>query len=81
MLYGLRKADFYEIRRLNNSNGLTYEVYFDRDRGSKAGRKDNIRWEKAKIVFNMLKAKVFRTPILNHFEPERSPVIVVYASK
>ena len=29
----------------------------------------------------MLKAKIAQTPILKHFDPDRTPVIVVYASK
>ena len=32
------------------------------------------------ITSAMLKAKIIRNPILNHFDPERSPGIVVYAS-
>ena len=33
------------------------------------------------IVFTLLKAKIATTPILKHFDPDRSPVIVVYASR
>ena len=32
-------------------------------------------------AFTMLKAKIAQTPILKHFDPDRTPVIVVYASK
>ena len=39
------------------------------------------RWEKSMIPFTMLKAKVAQTPVLKHFDPDRRPVIVVYASK
>ena len=39
------------------------------------------RWKKAMIAFNLLKAKIAATPILKHFDPDRLPVIVVYASK
>ena len=39
------------------------------------------QWEKAMIVFTLLNAKIATTPILRHFDPNRSPVIVVYASK
>ena len=39
------------------------------------------RWEKAMIAFTLLKAKIANTPILRHFDPDRPPVIVVYASK
>ena len=43
--------------------------------------KDRTRWEKAVIAFTMLKDKIAKTPILKHFDPDRIPVIVVYASK
>ena len=33
------------------------------------------------IAVIMLKAKIAGTPILNQFDPERPPVIVIYASK
>ena len=33
------------------------------------------------ISFIMLKDKIAKTPILKHFDPDRPPVIVVYASK
>lgn len=33
------------------------------------------------IAFTLLKAKIAATPILKHFDPDRLPVIVVYASK
>ena len=42
---------------------------------------DRIRWEKEMISFIMLKDKIAKTPILKHFDPDRPPVIVVYASK
>ena len=42
---------------------------------------DRSRWEKAMISFTMLKDKIAKTPMLKHFDPDRHPVIVVYASK
>jgi hypothetical protein len=33
------------------------------------------------IAFTMLKAKIASTPLLKHFDPDRIPVVVVYASK
>ena len=33
------------------------------------------------ISFTMLKEKIAKTPILKHFDPDRPPVIVVYASR
>ena len=39
------------------------------------------RWEKATIAFALLQSKIATTPILKHFGSDRSPVIVMYASK
>ncbi|OWZ07780.1 reverse transcriptase [Phytophthora megakarya] len=39
------------------------------------------RWARAKNAFTMLKAKIIATPVLKHFDPERTPVVVLYASK
>ena len=50
-------------------------------KGSNGEYTDGHRWKKAVIAFTMLKAKVPQTPMLGHFDPERRPVIVVYASK
>ena len=51
------------------------------DLGGDLDPKDRTRWEKAVIAFTMLKDKIAKTPILKHFDPDRIPVIVVYASK
>ena len=76
VLYELREADFHEIRRGPPKV----------DPAGKGG--DMITtsdWEEQKaramIAFNMLKSKIASTPILRHFDPDRVPVIVVYASK
>uniref|UniRef100_A0AAV1V6X5 Uncharacterized protein n=1 Tax=Peronospora matthiolae TaxID=2874970 RepID=A0AAV1V6X5_9STRA len=42
---------------------------------------DRSRWEKAMILFTTLKDKIAKTPIFEHFDPDRPPVIVVYTSK
>ena len=81
VLYDLREADFSKIRRVNGSNGPKPEVEKDRDPGIKVDNEGRSHWEKATIAFIMLKAKIARTPVLKHFDPERSAVIVVYASK
>ena len=39
------------------------------------------RWEKATIAFTFLKQKIATIPIFKHFDPDRPPVIVAYASK
>ena len=43
--------------------------------------KDRSRWKKATISSSMLKDKIAKTPVLKYFDPDRPPVIVVYASK
>ena len=43
--------------------------------------KSRDRWDKARIAFDILKAKIASTPILKHYDPDRVPVLVVYASK
>ena len=80
VLYELREADFFEMSRMG-------------DRGETSGSCDNAlqrdehdqnersRWERAAISFASLKAKIATTPILKHFDSDRLPVIVVYASK
>lgn len=53
----------------------------DPDTGGDPDPEGRTRWEKAQIAFTMLKVKIANTPILKHFDPDRPPVIVVYASK
>uniref|UniRef100_A0AAV1TY43 Reverse transcriptase RNase H-like domain-containing protein n=1 Tax=Peronospora matthiolae TaxID=2874970 RepID=A0AAV1TY43_9STRA len=67
VLYELRELDFFEIGRSQLAAG---------DECSNEGR-----WTEAKVAFNLLKAKIATAPMLKHFEPDRPPVIVVYASK
>uniref|UniRef100_A0AAV1TTL7 Reverse transcriptase domain-containing protein n=1 Tax=Peronospora matthiolae TaxID=2874970 RepID=A0AAV1TTL7_9STRA len=67
VLYELRESDFFEIGRSQLAAG---------DECSNEGR-----WTEAKVTFTMLKAKIATAPMLKHFDPDRSPVIVVYASK
>ena len=42
---------------------------------------DRSRWEKAMISLFMLKDNIAKTLILKHVDPDRPPVIVVYARK
>uniref|UniRef100_A0AAV1VD68 RNA-directed DNA polymerase n=1 Tax=Peronospora matthiolae TaxID=2874970 RepID=A0AAV1VD68_9STRA len=67
VLYELRESDFFEIGQSQLAAG---------DECSNKGR-----WTEAKVAFTMLKAKIATAPMLKHFDPDRSPVIVVYASK
>ncbi|GMG14894.1 unnamed protein product [Phytophthora fragariaefolia] len=38
------------------------------------------RWIRAHLAFGILKGRIADTPILRHFDPDKLPVIVVYAS-
>ena len=67
VLYELRESDFFEIGRSQLAAG---EEWLNED-----------RWTEAKVAFTMLKAKIATAPMLKHFDPDRPPVIVVYASK
>ncbi|KAL4109211.1 hypothetical protein PRIC1_000914 [Phytophthora ramorum] len=76
VLYELREADFHEISRLERVNADQQMTG-----GDEPQIPDADRWTRAKIAFTMLKAKIVSTPILKHFDPDRTPVIVVYASQ
>ncbi|GMF29744.1 unnamed protein product [Phytophthora lilii] len=39
------------------------------------------KWARAQVAFVILKNKIATAPVLKHFDPERIPVIVMYASK
>ena len=67
VLYELRKSDFFEIGRAQLAS---------RDEWSNKNR-----WKEGKVAFTMLKAKIATAPMLKHFDPDRSPVIVMYDSK
>uniref|UniRef100_A0AAV1TR68 Reverse transcriptase/retrotransposon-derived protein RNase H-like domain-containing protein n=1 Tax=Peronospora matthiolae TaxID=2874970 RepID=A0AAV1TR68_9STRA len=67
VLYELRESDFFDIGRAQLASG---------DECFNEGR-----WTEAKVAFTMLKAKIATAPMLEHFDPDRPPVIVVYASK
>ncbi|POM58113.1 Reverse transcriptase [Phytophthora palmivora] len=71
VLYELREADFYEIARKIKSTGD--------DEGVVAEEDD--RWTEAKAAFATLKSKIANAPILQHFDVDRLPVVVVYTSK
>jgi len=75
ILYELREVDFHEFRRRNER----LEGHLTGGDESSAGEED--RWARAISAFTMLKAKVVATPILRHFDPDRVPVVVLYASQ
>ncbi|POM62666.1 reverse transcriptase [Phytophthora palmivora] len=71
VLYELREADFYEIARRARSTGDDEDVIAE----------EGGRWTEAKTAFAILKNKIVTAPILQHFDIDRQPVVVVYASK
>ncbi|POM71785.1 Reverse transcriptase [Phytophthora palmivora] len=71
VLYELREADFYEITRRTKSTGDDVDVMTE----------ENGRWTEARTTFAILKNKIVTAPILRHFDVDRQPAVVVYASK
>ncbi|POM78632.1 LOW QUALITY PROTEIN: Reverse transcriptase [Phytophthora palmivora] len=71
VLYELREADFYEIARRTKSTGDDENVIAE----------EGDRWAEARAAFAILKNKIVTAPILQHFDVDRQPVVVVYASK
>uniref|UniRef100_H3H288 Reverse transcriptase domain-containing protein n=1 Tax=Phytophthora ramorum TaxID=164328 RepID=H3H288_PHYRM len=76
VLYELREADFYEMVQQDRS--ITSKQVAG---GVVTRAEDADRWARAKIAFTILKSKIVSTPVLKHFDPDRTPVIVVYASQ
>ncbi|POM77313.1 Reverse transcriptase [Phytophthora palmivora] len=71
VLYELREVDFYEIARRTKSTGDDEKV----------ATEEGNTWTEARTAFASLKKKIVTAPILQHFEVDRPPVVVVYASK
>ncbi|KAE8986765.1 hypothetical protein PR001_g19397 [Phytophthora rubi] len=76
ILYELREADFFEATRRSKINP---EVGLTGDDDSQPGCED--KWARSMTAFTVLKDKLVRAPILRHFDPDRRPVLVLYASK
>ncbi|POM57599.1 LOW QUALITY PROTEIN: Reverse transcriptase, partial [Phytophthora palmivora] len=71
VLYELREADFYEIARRTKSTGDDENV----------ATEEGNKWTEARTEFATLKNRIVNPPILQHFDVDRQPVVVVYASK
>ena len=80
VLYELREADFFEMSHMEDRDAMS-GGRDDTMREDEHDPNERSRWEKASIAFTLLKAKIDTTPILKHFDPDRLPVIVVYARK
>ncbi|GMF30453.1 unnamed protein product [Phytophthora fragariaefolia] len=78
VLYELREASFHEIRVKEEIKPASDPQLIGDGRSTVL---DDRRGEGVMIAFTMLKAKIASTPALRHFDPDRAPVVVVYASK
>ena len=79
-LYELREVDFHEMARIKNRlNCHDRSQTKSRTGNTDSLGKDRDRWEKAMLAVARLKAKIATTRILKHFDPDRPPVIVLYA--
>ncbi|KAE8982055.1 hypothetical protein PR002_g23640 [Phytophthora rubi] len=76
ILYELREADFFAATRRSKINP---EVGLTGGDDSQPGCEG--KWVRAMTAFTVLKDKLVRAPILRQFDPDRRPVVVVYASK
>ena len=85
VLYELREIELFEIIQLDVGDTTSIKpIKEDHDPDMKERRgsdpNERTRCENAAIAFTMLKAKIATIPILKHFDPDRIPVIVVFAS-
>ncbi|POM58039.1 LOW QUALITY PROTEIN: Reverse transcriptase [Phytophthora palmivora] len=76
ILCELREADFHEIRKDKKTGDSDVGTGGDR-----APEDQRDRWAKAQTAFTLLKSKIVSTPVLRHFDQDRTPVIVLYANK
>ncbi|GMF53729.1 unnamed protein product [Phytophthora fragariaefolia] len=65
--------------RWNLSISVVKSVWGQRRVGCLGHQAD--RWTRAKVAFTMLNVKLVSTPILKHFDPDRTSVIMLYASQ
>ncbi|ETO71837.1 hypothetical protein F444_11880 [Phytophthora nicotianae P1976] len=73
--YELREVDFHEMSRdPGQKTGDGIQVVED----GLADEKD--KWDRAQTAFEMLKNKIATATVLRHFDSDRVPVVVVYAS-
>ncbi|POM65029.1 LOW QUALITY PROTEIN: Reverse transcriptase [Phytophthora palmivora] len=77
--FAVYAAVLYELREISTRSAARKSA---RGTGGELVPEDgDDRWTQAKVAFTMLKAKIVSTPVLRHFDPDRTPVVVLYASK
>ncbi|CAI5706018.1 unnamed protein product [Peronospora farinosa] len=70
ILYELREVDYHVLRRRMSETEDTQRSDQEED-----------RWTRVQVAFAILKNKIATAPNLRHFDPDREPVIIVYASE
>ncbi|CAI5725192.1 unnamed protein product [Peronospora effusa] len=70
ILYELREVDYHVLRRRMCET-----------EGTQRSDQEEDRWTRVHVAFAILKNKIATAPILRHFDPDREPVIMVYASE
>ncbi|KAE9175210.1 hypothetical protein PF005_g25499 [Phytophthora fragariae] len=80
VLYELREVDFAAIRDRagRERSGPTVVVMEDQQDDQATA---DPKWTEAEAAFAKLKKKIAATPILRHFDTEKRPVVIVYASE
>ena len=86
VLYEMRETEFFETSQMNVGDTTSTKQIKEDRYPTMEGRRErdpNERtwWEKATIAFTMFKAKIATNPVLKYYDPDRIPVILVYASK
>ncbi|KAE8953896.1 hypothetical protein PR001_g32707, partial [Phytophthora rubi] len=80
VLYELREVDFAAIRDRAGRERIGPTVVATEDQQDDQATADP-KWTEAEAAFSKLKKKIAATPILRHFDTEKRPVVIVYASE
>ncbi|KAE9082173.1 hypothetical protein PF006_g26971 [Phytophthora fragariae] len=80
VLYELPEVDFAAIRDRAGRERIGPAIEISEDQQDDQATADP-KWAEAEAAFSKLKKKIAATPILKHFDTEKRPVVIVYASE
>ncbi|KAE8981063.1 hypothetical protein PR002_g23935 [Phytophthora rubi] len=80
VLYELREVDFAAFRDQAGCERVGPTITPGEDQQNNQATADP-KWDEAKAAFSELKRKIAATPILRHFDAEKRPVVIIYASE